>query len=113
MGVPPIVSSATGLYLVTFSKIASCLIYFLNEELDIPYGFWIGGWTVVGVAIGIVMTNSYMKRTGRQSIIVWCLVAIFFISTIAIPIFGAFSLAKEKQEGIDIYAFNPVCEVKY
>lgn len=30
MGVPPIVSSASGLYLVTFSTIASCLIYFLN-----------------------------------------------------------------------------------
>lgn len=30
MGIPPKVSAATGLYLVTFSKIASVLIYFLN-----------------------------------------------------------------------------------
>ena len=113
MGVPPIVSSASGLYLVTFSKIAACLVYFLNEELDIPYSFWISFWACVGVILGIIMTNSYMKKTGRQSIIVWCLVFIFVISVIAIPIFGGFSLADEKEEGIDIYAFNDVCEVKY
>ena len=35
MGIPPKVSSATGLYLVTFSKIASVFVYFLNGQLDI------------------------------------------------------------------------------
>lgn len=33
MGVPPKVSSATGMYLVTFSKVAACLIYYLSGEL--------------------------------------------------------------------------------
>lgn len=31
LGIPPKVSSATGLYLITFSKIASVFIYFLND----------------------------------------------------------------------------------
>ena len=31
MGTPPKVASASGLYLVTFSKIASSLVYYLNE----------------------------------------------------------------------------------
>ena len=35
MGVPPKVSSATGMYLVTFSKISACLIYFLSSQLNI------------------------------------------------------------------------------
>jgi len=35
MGVPPMVSAATGLYLVTFSKVASVLIYFLYGQLPI------------------------------------------------------------------------------
>ena len=113
MGVPPIVSSATGLYLVTFSKIASCLVYFLNEELDIPYGLWIGAWSTVGMVIGILLTTLYMKKTGRQSIIVWCLVVIFFVSVVAIPIFGGLSLADQAEEGVDIYAFQSVCKVKY
>ena len=113
MGVPPIVSSATGLYLVTFSKIASCLVYFLNEELDIPYGLWIGAWSTVGMVIGILLTTLYMKKTGRQSIIVWCLVVIFFVSVVAIPIFGGLSLADQAEEGVDIFAFTSVCKEKF
>jgi uncharacterized membrane protein YfcA len=35
MGVPPKVSSATGMYLVTFSKISACLVYFLVGNLNI------------------------------------------------------------------------------
>lgn len=30
LGVPPVVSSATGMYLVSFSKVASCFVYALN-----------------------------------------------------------------------------------
>ena len=33
MNVPPKVSSATGMYLITFSKIATCIIYFLYGQL--------------------------------------------------------------------------------
>jgi len=33
LGVPPKVSAATGMYLVTFSTVSSCFIYFLNNQL--------------------------------------------------------------------------------
>ena len=112
MGIPPKVSSATGLYLVTFSKIASVLVYWLNGQLDIPYGLWIGFWSCVGMVIGLLLTQYYMKKTGRQSIIVWCLVVIFIVSTIAIPIFGYSSLKKEIDEGLDLWGFSSLCEAK-
>lgn len=56
LGVPPKVSSATGLYLVCFSKIASCFIYYLAGELNIPYSLWIGLWSTVGSLLGIWAT---------------------------------------------------------
>ena len=65
LGVPPKVAAATGLYLVTFSKIASVLIYYLNDELDLIYGFWIGLWSCVGMIAGLLITQYYMKKTGR------------------------------------------------
>ena len=110
MGIPPMVSSASGLYLVTFSKIASVLIYFLNDQLDLWYGMWIAWWSVVAVLISVLVTEYYMKRTGRQSIIVWCLVVIFAISVVAIPIFGGISLEKEMEEGLELWAFNDLCK---
>ena len=35
LGVPPKVSSATGMYLIMFSKVASSLIYYLADYLDV------------------------------------------------------------------------------
>ena len=111
MGIPPRVSSATGLYLVTFSKIASVLVYFLDDLLDIPYGFWIGLWSCVGMVLGLCAAQVYMKKTGRQSIIVWVLTFLLFVSTVAIPIFGGISLKKEADEGKNLMAFSDICKV--
>ena len=102
-------SSATGLYLVTFSKIASCLVYALNGELDLPYSLWLGAWATFGSVVGMWGTNIYMKLSGRQSIIVWVLVFMFAISVVAIPILGGLSIKRESELGKDIYAFNAVC----
>lgn len=103
MGVPPQVSSATGLYLVTFSKVASCLVYLLNGELDLPYSFWLGAWATFGSVAGMWLTNLYMRMSGRQSIIVWMLVLVFVISVISIPILGGLSILKEMEQGKNIY----------
>ena len=109
MGIPPKVSSATGLYLVTFSKIASVLVYFLDDLLDINYGLWIGLWSCIGMVAGLLIAQFYMKKTGRQSIIVWVLAFLLSCSVVAIPIFGGISLSKEVDEGLDLYAFNDIC----
>lgn len=65
MGVPPKVSSATGMYLVTFSKVAACLIYYLSGELRVDFAVWIACWATVGSVIGLYCINIYMDRVGR------------------------------------------------
>jgi len=112
LGIPPKVSSATGLFLVTFSTFASVVIYFLNSQLDILYGLWIGFFSCVGMLAGLLASQYYMQKTGRQSIIVWCLVVIFVISTIAIPTFGVLSLTQEAEGGLDLWAFSSLCQSK-
>ena len=65
MGVPPKVSSATGMYLVLYSTIAASLVNFLNDKLNIQYGIWISFWSVIGTLIGLALSNWYMKVSGR------------------------------------------------
>lgn len=65
MGLPPQVSAATGLYLVTYSKISTSLIYFLNGQMNIFYALWLGLWAVVGGVTGAAATWLYMKLSGR------------------------------------------------
>lgn len=109
MGVPPKVSSATGMYLVTFSKISACLIYYLSGELNIKYAIWISAWSTFGSLIGMQLTDIYMKRSGRQSIIVFFLTFVLFISVIGIPIFGYLEIKQDIDDGLNIWAFRTIC----
>lgn len=92
MNVPPKVSSATGMYLILFSKIATCIIYFLYGQLQLDYGLWAAFWSSVGAVLGLYGANWYMEKFNRQSIIVCALVIILGISAIGVPIIGAFEL---------------------
>ena len=48
LGMPPRVSSSTGSYLITFSKISSCLIYAIAGKFVWDYAIWISFWSVLG-----------------------------------------------------------------
>ena len=65
MGVPPRVSSATGMYLITFSKIAACLIYIIVGELQVDYGLWVSAWSTGGAILGLWGANIYMAKVER------------------------------------------------
>jgi len=109
MGVPPKVSSATGMYLITFSKIAACLIYFIFGELQMDYCLWIAAWSTLGALLGLKGANWYMEKFGRQSIIVFCLTFILGISTIGVPIFGGLDLYHKHENGESITSFKSIC----
>jgi uncharacterized membrane protein YfcA len=89
MGLPPQVAGANSLYLVCFSKIASCLVYILNGKMNILYALWVGLFTSLGGVLGSLFLILYVKYGGRQSTIVFILVAEFCISVALIPTFGA------------------------
>lgn len=65
MGVPPKVSSSTGMYLVMFSTTAASIVYILSEKLDIVYGIWVAVWSILGSMLGLYGAGWYMKKFGR------------------------------------------------
>merc|ERR1711907_729566 len=109
MGVPAKVSSATGMYLITFSKIVTCVIYFLYGELIMDYALWAAFVSCIGSIIGLASVNWYMRKFGRQSIIICCLTLILGLSVIGVPLFGAQNLKREHDAGKDIYGFKSIC----
>jgi uncharacterized membrane protein YfcA len=92
MGVPPAVSSATGMYMIIFSTASSSIVYFLYNMLNIPYSLWIGAWCAVGSVLGLFLLNMITRKFDRQSPIVIVLSFILGISAILVPIFGAIAL---------------------
>ena len=109
LGVHPKVSGATGMYLVLFSTINTCLVNYLNGYLNIPYASWVASWSLAGSIIGMALTDKLVAMTGKPSIIVWVLVFVFIISTIATPVFGGLDLSNQHHAGVNIFGFNDLC----
>ena len=110
LGVHPKVSGATGMFLVLFSTINTCLVNYLNGFLHVHYAVWISFWSVIGAFIGMQVTDKVVQMTGKPSILVWILVFVFTLSTIATPIFGGLDLYKQHYfHHESIFAFSSYC----
>jgi uncharacterized membrane protein YfcA len=110
LGVNPRTSGSTGMYLVLYSSINSCVSNYLSANLNIPYGLWISFWSAIGSMAGLVYADRYAKKSGRQSIFVLVLVVVFLLSVVMTPIFGAFSIKKQSENGIGMWQFQPACK---
>jgi len=109
MGLPPQVCGSCALYMVFFSKIASCLVYILNGQMNMLYAMWVGLWASIGGIIGSVALIIYVKYGGRQSTIVFILVSEFVISVFLIPYFGSQQVIAEAEKGKNVWAFQSLC----
>ena len=109
MGVPPPVSSATGMYMIMFSTAGSSIIYMLYQVLDVQYALWLGFWCSMGSIAGLYILNQIMKKFNRQSPIVFLLAFVLGLSTIMVPLFGAIDIYEEYLNGQNIMKFNSFC----
>ena len=82
------------MYLVLYSTINSCVVNYLNGNLNFEYGLWISFWSSIGSLGGLFFADWYVKKSGNQSVFIWVLVVVFVLSVIMTPIFGGWSIAK-------------------
>jgi uncharacterized membrane protein YfcA len=109
LGVPPKVSSATGMYMIIFSTFCSSTVYIIYAVLNLPFGLWIGCWSAVGALAGLSMLNKIIAKFERQSIIVIILAVVFVMEVILVPLFGGIDLKEEAFLGADLLQFNSIC----
>jgi len=107
LGCPPTVASSTGMYMIIFSTAASTLTYIINGQLNVPYGFWVGGFCVLGTLIGMFGINNIMKKLGRQSPLVMLLAFVLAISAVAVIYFGVFKII---SDGGDLIVWGNICK---
>jgi len=97
------------MFLVLFSTVNTCLVNYLNGFLNLKYGVWISSWSLLGALFGMKVTDSIVQMTGKPSILVWILVFVFVLSTIATPVFGSLELVTLFYRGADIFNFSKYC----
>jgi uncharacterized membrane protein YfcA len=110
MGIPPQVSSATGMYMIMFTTFGSSLTYSIYGLMNYYFALWIGLWCILGSFLGMRLLSYVMKKYNRQSPIVMVLAGILGISALLIPIFGVMDLVDKSSRGEDIFTFNSICK---
>ena len=109
LGVPPTVSSSTGMYMILFSTFASSVIYLTYGALNKEYAIWLGFWSAIGIIVGIYIVETLIKKYSRQSIIVFIMCLVLGISAILVPIFNGLEVWRHIEEGKDIWKFTSIC----
>ena len=107
--VHPKVASATGIYIVVWSTLASSIVDYLAGSLLFYYGVWIGFWCVVGTIIGLKLADNYTKKSGNNSFTIWIMIGIFVSSGILNPVFGGLSIDRAAKGGTPLWGFNSFC----
>ena len=109
LGVPPTVSTSTGMYMIMFSTAASSLLYISYGTLNLQFAVWLGAWSVVGIVLGLVIVDLLLKKYNRQSILVFILVFVLGVSAVLVPIFNGLEVWQQMEQGHDIWKFTSVC----
>jgi uncharacterized membrane protein YfcA len=105
MGVPPSVSSSTGMYMILFSTAGSSITYLVFGTLNVPFALWIGCWCAVASLVGLYLLNKVMKKFDRQSPVVFLLAFVLGLSALLVPVFAVVQLRGKS----DIMAFKSIC----
>jgi uncharacterized membrane protein YfcA len=109
LGLPPSVSSSTGMYLILYSTAASSIMYLINKMLAYDFAVWIGGWCCVGTIAGLKVMNYFTKKYERQSYIVLLLAIIFIFSTFCVPFFAFEDIIAQYNLGKNVFKFKSFC----
>jgi uncharacterized membrane protein YfcA len=82
LGVPPSVSTATGMYMILWSASASSIMYYTFGTLNVTFALWLSFWCCIGIVVGVSLVNYLIKIYGRQSILVFFLVFMLGLSAV-------------------------------
>lgn len=80
--VPPPVSSATTATTLLLLASSTSLMYWCRSLAPEDYSTFLSMTTVIGAFAGKSFVGSWVRRTGRESAIVWCLVIVTVLSAI-------------------------------
>ncbi len=105
LGISPIVSSSTALYLVMFNTFVSSIQFIIIGTLNWQFAGFLSIFIVIGTITGLSVVNAYIKRTGRQSAIVLLLGFVICIGIILTPTITLIRLQNET----DIWKFSALC----
>mmetsp|Transcript_106314 Transcript_106314/g.328286 ORF Transcript_106314/g.328286 Transcript_106314/m.328286 type:complete len:451 (-) Transcript_106314:305-1657(-) len=104
--VPPPVSSATTATTLLVLSSSMALIYICRGVAPRDYSIYLSVITTFGALTGKVVIGRWVRRTGRESVLVWALAGITIVSTV---LMGALGIIRVWQSGMDSLHLGSLC----
>ena len=92
IGVPPMVSAATVMYVVMYRSFAAMLQFVILDRIMYDYAIWLCFWVVVATGFGLVIVNRKVEKSGNQSLVVYILAGLILCGSILTPSLASFEL---------------------
>jgi len=108
MGVPPAVSSATAAAMILYTSAAACLSYTIFGMLDMTYGPWFFCLGFVFTALGQSVVGRWVKKSERQSPIIFSIGAVLALSSVLVSINGTVRVVE--HPGWQLFEATGVCK---
>jgi len=108
-GVNPLVSSATGMYMVMLATLSSSILFTMEGRMLYDYAIFFGIFMWVATYIGIKVVDKAIKKYGRPSILVLILAGVIVLGTIITPALGIFQVIHEYEMNQDLFTFSSYC----
>lgn len=92
--------------MITFGSLSNVFLFTMADYFHFGFGFWLGAYTALGTAIGIISVNKLIKKTGRTSYIAFILTLVIILSAIIIPVYGILQLIQDSNDGKNLLEFG-------
>ena len=109
LGLHPVVSTATSNFLVLFTSSSTSIQFILLGMMNVDYGIACTIASTVGSFFGTILIQRLIKKTKRNSYLIFTLASVLGISTIFIPAHTAIKIFQQVVEGKSIWTFNSPC----
>ena len=80
LGIPPKVASSTAMMLVLYTSMSNVIQFAINQAIIYQFAVWLSVWIVCGTLLGLTTVNKAVKKSGRQSIIVFLLMSVLLLA---------------------------------
>mmetsp|Transcript_114154 Transcript_114154/g.347232 ORF Transcript_114154/g.347232 Transcript_114154/m.347232 type:complete len:143 (-) Transcript_114154:57-485(-) len=104
--VPPPVSSATTATTLLVLSSSISLVYICRGFAPRHYSIYLSVITTFGALTGKVLIGRWVRRTGKESALVWALAGITIVSTL---LMGSLGLVRAYENGAQAFQFGDLC----
>lgn len=105
--VPPPVSSATTATTLLVLSSSTAVVFIMNDVMPHDYAPYLCVCTATGAMTGKVLIGRWVRRTGKQSVIVWCLAVITVSSTFLMGGLGIYRILTKGRETLLVRSLCP------